>query len=154
MGVEVLKDSVNIYVQAQDIAGLTISGISATGTTFNGSDLTNTWHKGAYFLVAMASMNATATVRVQIQGKDSISGLYYTITSLSIDAVSVTTTGNLAQTICIYPAIATVAAAGGNITQAVGLPLPKTFRVQASLSFQASATANASNMTVSVNKIL
>ena len=151
-GVNTLVDEVNIFVQAQDITALIVS-VTVTGT-FNGEDIINYGlHKGGYFVIGMASMNATSTVRMNIQGKDAASGGYYTIASLSVDAVSVTTTGNLAQAILIYPAIASLGVNGANI-QTIGVPLPKVYRVQASITYQATSTVNGANFKVGVSKLL
>jgi len=151
-GVNTQIDEVNIFVAAQDLTALTITATSTS--TQNSSDITNYgMHKGGIFYVAFVSVLATSTIRINIQGKDPVSGGYLTLASLSIDGISVTTTGNAAQSILIYLGCATVAVNGSNVNLSVGIPLPKIFRVQASITVLATATS-AVAMTVGMSKIV
>lgn len=128
-GVNTLIDSLNFFVQSRDITVLTVTATATSTQT--GSDQVNTLHKGAIFNVAFTTISATCTVRIAIQGRDDVAGVYYTIASLSLDGI---TTGNLTSLsstnpIYVYPGIATTQYSG----QGVNTVLPQKFRAIASI---------------------
>ncbi len=137
MGVMQLIDSLNFYIETRDLPSAVFSVTATSTSTQTGSDQTNT-SPGALFHVSFVTVAATATVRVMIQAKDPVSGLYAVMASVSIDELSVTTTGNLNRLLYVYPGAGTP---GGTAT-AVGVPLSRIFRVQASITvINATATS-------------
>lgn len=144
-------DSANIFVENTDSTVLTVSG-SATGT-YTGSDFTNLQNRGARFYIAFTSIFATSTVRINIQNKDSMSGLYMTVATVSLDGL---TTGNkvTVNSALLYPGIlaASVSVAGET---PFGFPVSRVMRVIASITATASVSVGTGTfLTVNVDKIL
>jgi hypothetical protein len=136
-GVNTPVDELDFYLDTRDISGPVLNVTATSTQTVNGADLQNTG-PGAVFYVSFVSVVATATVRVNLQAKDPVSSLYFTIASLSVDGISVTTTGNPLQALYVMPGAAT-APTNGTLVQ---LPMPRTFRVQASITvINATATS-------------
>lgn len=141
-------DSANLYVENTDLSTAVLTVTATSTATKNGADQTNLLHTGGLFYVVFTSVVATSTVRVNVQGKDPISGNYITVASVSIDAVSVTTNGNASQAIYVY-----AGAVGGN-ANVFGVPLPRTYRVQASITVINATATSAVTMTIGQSKIL
>ena len=113
-------------------------GITASGatTTQTGADQTNYNHRGAIIVLDMTSVG-TGNVTLSVQGKDALSGKYYTIftgAAISTNSTNVYT---------IYPG----ATATANV--AVSYPLPRTWRVTVTAN-----NANATTYTVGASLIL
>ena len=113
-------------------------GITAAGatTTQTGADQTNYNHRGAIIVLDMTSVG-TGNVTLSVQGKDALSGKYYTIftgAAISTNSTNVYT---------IYPG----ATAAANV--AVSYPLPRTWRVTVTAN-----NANATTYTVGASLIL
>lgn len=100
-----------------DSAGLVT--LSAAGaSTVNGADQTNYNGRGAQIVVDITVATAM-TLTINIQGKDAISGKYYTI--LSSAAFATVSTNQLT----VYPGSAVTA----NVS--IPMPLPRIWRIQA-----------------------
>lgn len=100
-----------------DTAGLVTLSAQAAGTV-NGPDLVNYNGRGVQVVVDITVATAM-TLTINIQGKDAISGKYYTI--LSSAAYATVSTNQLT----VYPGAAVTA----NIS--VNQPMPRTWRIQA-----------------------
>lgn len=113
-------------------------GITASGatTTQTGADQTNYNHRGAIIVLDMTSVG-TGNVTLSVQGKDALSGKYYTIFTGS--AISTNST----NVYTIYPG----ATATANVS--VSYPLPRTWRVTVTAN-----NANATTYTVGASLIL
>src|SRR5947207_2497320 len=102
-------NSANIYVENTDFVtttgsvGSVLTVASATGT-YNGGDVTCFDHKGAIFYANFTSINATATVRFNVQYKDPLSLIYVNVANISMDAMSASAVGT-PQIIHIYPSL-------------------------------------------------
>lgn len=101
-------------LNTQSIVTLTAAG---AGTT-NSDDQTNLYGRGVVVFANISAKSGTIAVTVSVQGKDPVSGEYYTIlTSASLTATGFTT-------LTIYPG----ATATSNVSASE--PLPLTWRVQ------------------------
>lgn len=100
-----------------DTTGL-VTLSAATAGTFNGTDQINYNGRGIQVLVDVTAATAM-TLTINIQGKDAVSGKYYTILSSAALAAVASTQ------LTVYPDTTVVA----NV--AVSQPLPRTWRVQA-----------------------
>ena len=153
-GIVKASDSVDFFVQALDLPLTSIAvtatvalNILATATGTNNSlDQVVTLHKGAWFYLTVASISVnTATLAVQINGKNPQGGAYITLARLSLDGI---TNGNSssAMPIVVYSgatAPTQPAASGTNPisgVQGFSIPLPKVFQVQASLTITTTAS--------------
>lgn len=74
-------------------------------------------YKGIRVVIDITAVTATPAITVTIQGKDELSGKYYTL----LASAALATTGTTVLT--VYPGLATVA----NVT--IGMPLPLIWRV-------------------------
>jgi hypothetical protein len=148
MGMQQLADSLNFFIETRDYPNSVFTVAATSTSTQTGSDITNT-NNGAIFFVTLTSVVATATVRVMLEGKDPISSRYVTIASVSLDGLSVTTTGNATQVIYVYPGAVTPGGAG----QVFGVPLPRTFRMKASITVINATATSAVAMTVGMNPV-
>lgn len=159
MGMQQLADSLNFFVESETFLAptgsvgsvLTVTA-SATGT-YNGTDFTNTVHKGGVLFAAFTTIAATCTVRLNLQSKDPLSGLYLTIASLSIDGVTASnvTNGPL-YVMKVYPGIA--AAAGNTQEQHYNDVFSRTMRLQASITATASVGGAAVSFQTGLSKIV
>jgi hypothetical protein len=129
-----LSDSVEMYVQHQDATANIISVTATATTSLTSADQTNTFQKGAAFYVTVTSLTVnSATLGVNINGKDAVSGTYFPLARVSIDGI--TATGR--YTGIIYPGIGTTGLpTGANAANGI---LPAVFQVQASLTLTTSA---------------
>lgn len=98
-------------------AALVTLTAAGAGTT-NSDDQTNYYGKGAVLGINISAKSGTIAVTVAIQGKDFVSGQYYTICQ------SASLTSAAFSTLSTYPGQTTTA----NV--ACALPLPLTWRVQ------------------------
>lgn len=151
--ISTLVDELDFYADTRDVGAVLTVTATSTGTQ-NGVDTSNTG-TGALFYVAFTSVVATATVRVNIQAKDPVSGLYITFASLSLDNVSVTTTANALSALYVYPG---AFAAGGNAAGLGGIgvngvSMPRVFRVQASITVINATATSAVAMTVGMTRL-
>lgn len=101
----------------------------------NGTDQTNRFAKGIVFTVDMTAVTATGSIVFTLQGKDALSGKWYTILA-SAAVVAVETT-----TYTAFPAAPATANASANFQ------LPRTWRIIAT-------AANGVSMTYSVGGTL
>jgi hypothetical protein len=111
----------NVIGANVDLSLLTLAaagvGMVASPDQINGSQ------RGLKLAINTTAITGTApTLTVVIQGKDVLSGVYYTIATSAIIAA----TGTVV--IDVYPGIAAVA------NLAIGLPLPRTWRVTATVA--------------------
>jgi hypothetical protein len=103
--------------------GVVLITSAALTTNTNASDQTNTYYRGVVVFVTTGSFGSGAsTIVVTIEGKDSVSGNYYTILA------SASLTASTFTTLTIYPG---AVAASNSIANAL---LPKTWRVKATAS--------------------
>ena len=150
-GIVTLIDSINFFVQAQDVSTSVLSvSASATGT-YNGADIANTLHKGGTFFFAISTIAATCTVHLNVQAKDPVSNGYFTFANISLDGV---TTGNIGNySFQVYPGIITTTGSGLGVNDFHHNGIfPAIMRVQASITATASAGGAAFTMTTGLSK--
>lgn len=81
---------------------LTVLSSAARTATTNSSDIINYNWKGLHLITRVSALTATPSITVSIEGKDTLSGQYYTIlTSASITTVSV-------NVLKVYPGITAI----------------------------------------------
>lgn len=97
-------------------ADATLLASGSRTTTQNGADITNTKYRGIHVYLDMTVVG-TGSVTLTIQGKDSVSGGYYTI----LAGAAVIT--NVANVYRVYPGLTAAANAVANDV------LPRTFRI-------------------------
>lgn len=118
-----------LTLPALNVDGTALVSAARTETT-SSADLTNSWGKGICIVLDVTAV-ATSDVKVKIEGKDPVSGKYYTI----LESASVTTiTTNVYK---VYPALT---AATNLVANDI---VPKTFRITVT-------PANANSTTYSV----
>lgn len=148
--VATLIDSINFFVESQDITSsvLTVTA-SATGT-YTGSDITNTFHKGGIFFINFTTIGATCTCRFSLQGKDPVSGLYSVIATASFDGL---TTGNINSPfyLDVYPGVTDSAVTNGVRYTNI---FPRVMRIRASITCTASVGGAAVTLTTGLSKVL
>lgn len=104
---------------------------SATAQTVNGPDITNVWGTSAKFFINISvGTGASPTTTVTIQGKDPVSGTYYTIlastalagvtTKLLTIGPGITASANTAVSDFMPPVFRISVTYGGTITQITG----------------------------------
>jgi hypothetical protein len=129
-----LADRVEMYVQHQDSTANLISVTATATTSLSSSDQTNTVQKGAVFYVTVTSLTVnSATLGVNVNGKDAVSGSYFPVGRVSLDGI----VASGVYTAIIYPGIGTTGLPT-NAVAANGI-LPAIFQVQASLTLTTSA---------------
>jgi len=106
---------------------VTINGLSAQ--TVTSGDLTNHNHKGIQLGVNLTAISASTTMQVTIQGKDVVSGQYYTL----LQGASLASTGFVLMT--VYPGAPTTS----NVS--ISQVLPRTYRISVTVSGSGTATA-------------
>lgn len=131
-----LSDSVEMYVEHQDVSSSLIA-VSATATTsLTSSDVTNTVHKGVAFYITVSSLTVnTCTIGVNLKGKSAVTGGYFPLARVSIDGINAT--GSYSG--IIHPSInsAVGSPTGSSATNGV---VPATFQVQTSVTITTSAS--------------
>lgn len=101
-----------------NVAKTLLSSAARTADT-NSSDQTNYNARGAMFFVNVTATSATPSVTLNVQGKDPVSGNYFTIYT----SAAFTATGQFSYQ--VYPG----ASAAGALTGAAPLTIPRTWRV-------------------------
>lgn len=96
---------------------VTLLTSAARTTTQNGADTTNYNHRGLHVILDMTESASSPSVTLTVQGKDEISGKYYTILA---GAAVTTTTTNIYK---VYPGITAAANASASDI------LPRSFRI-------------------------
>jgi len=145
-----LADRVEMYVQHQDSSANILSATATAATSLTSSDQTNTVQKGAVFYVTVTSLTVnSATLGINVNGKDAVSGAYFPVGRVSIDGV----VASGLYTGIIYPGIGT-AGLPANANAANGV-LPATFQVQASLTITTTASMSGTlGVRMGMSKIL
>jgi len=129
-----LSDSVDLYVQHQDAVSNLIAVTATATTSLTSSDQINTVQKGAAFYVTVTSLTVnSATLGINVNGKDAVSGVYFPVGRVSIDGVA----ASGVYTAIIYPGIGTTGLPA-NAFAANGI-LPAIFQVQATLTLTTTA---------------
>ena len=95
---------------------VTLLASASRTTTQNGADTTNYHHRGLHVVLDMTTVG-TGSVTLTIQGKDSVSGAYYTILA---GAAVITNSTNVYK---VYPGLTAAANAAANDV------LPRSFRI-------------------------
>lgn len=95
----------------------TLFASAARTATVNGDDITNLGWRGAHIVIDVTAIDATPSVVFTVQGKDRVSGKYYTI----LASAAITGTGT--TVLRIYPDLT---AAANTVVNDV---LPECFRV-------------------------
>lgn len=108
----------------------TIFASAARTASANGPDLTNRFMKGAIIVIDTTVLTAGASIVYTVQGKDELSGKYYTI----LASAAVTATGTIE--LYIYPG----ATAAANL--AANHYLPRVWRVIITAADTKSVTAS------------
>lgn len=121
----------------EDVASSIVTVSGQVAGTVNGVTLTNWNQRGAQFGVNISQISGSTTLQITVQGFDVASGTWY---NLLVSTAFSATGFNL---LTIYPG-ATVTA---NVS--ISTPLPRTFRVIATV-----AGAGTANATVGVSKIV
>jgi len=117
-----------------NVDAIALLTLAAASTNQTGNDNTNPWGKGLTVVVDITAITgAGATMTVVIEGKDPVSGKYYTLlTSAALAAVATTV-------LRVDPRIP------GSANVTAQLPMPKTWRVRATIAGTTPAvTANVS----------
>jgi hypothetical protein len=143
-------DSADFFVENRDVA---IQTIVATATsTQTGADQKNTLQRGVILNPVFSTIAATCTVRFTVQGKDDISGLFYTVTSLSLDGI---TTGNVNTIMAGAPLVIHPNAPATPVTgTGVAAVLPAKFRVITSITATASQGGALVSLSVNASKVV
>jgi hypothetical protein len=100
---------------------LTLLASAARTATTNTADQTNVNGRGLAIYLAITAASGTGGLTPVIQGKDPVSGNYFTLATMGS---AVTTTGN--KSYMFYPG----AASAGSLQNGVQQVLPRTWRVQ------------------------
>jgi len=109
---------INDVSAGHQIAVAAVTALAAAGAgTVNGSDQSNTNARGLHLVIDITAITGTPTLTVTIQGKDAVSGKYYTILASAALAAVATTV------LRVYPGLA----AAANL--AVNDVLPRDWRV-------------------------
>ena len=98
--IQTAVDSADFFVQAQDALTAIIATQSATAgaSSPQSADISNRLHRGVAFYITVASVTVnTATLAVNLLGKNAVDGLYYQVGRVSLDGI--VTTGNFAVAI-------------------------------------------------------
>lgn len=134
-------DSADFFVQHRDSTALVLNPGTTAGGTNNSADQATTLHKGVALYVAIASMTVnTATLAVNINGKNAVDGLYYPVARCSLDGLTNGSGGNFG--IEIYPGMVSNDIASNvppAFAQRQGVT-PAVFQVQASLTVTTTAS--------------
>lgn len=155
-GIVTVIDSANLYIENQNYVNssgsvascLTVTA-SATGT-YNGLDISAKGERGVRFFVNFTTIAATCTVRLALQSKDPLSGLYITGATASFDGLSTGNVGTL-YSLNAYPGLN--AAVSGTETNANEC-ISETFRVIASITATASAGGAAVTFSTGAVKLI
>lgn len=113
-----------------EIETKTIFSSAARTASANGSDIANRFMKGAVIVIDTTVLTAGASIVYTVQGKDELSGKYYTI----LASAAVTATGTVQ--LYIYPG----ATAAANV--AANMYLPRVWRVIITAADAKSVTAS------------
>lgn len=97
----------------------TVLASAARTATVQSADFTNYNGRGLHLVIAVSAVTATPSVVFTIQGKDAVSGLYYTV----LTSAAITATGT--TVLKVYPGITASANASASDI------LPRTWRVDA-----------------------
>lgn len=93
--VQTQVDSADFFVQHQDLPSSLIATVTATNgsaTSPVSADQANRVHKGLLCFVAISSVTVnTATLAVNVNAKDPISGAYVQVGRVSLDGITTTT---------------------------------------------------------------
>lgn len=154
--VSTLIDSANLYIENADYvnssgsaaSALTVTA-SATGT-YNGTDITVLSHRGLLVFVNFATINATCTVRIAVQKKDPLSGLYITGATASFDGLSSGNVGTL-YAMHVYPGL-NAAVVGTEVNANEGIS--RVNRIIASITATASGGSAAVSFTTGLTKLI
>lgn len=111
-----ISDGINVQVRTGNVDNIVVHALAAHTTTQTSSDHNNNNHRGAFFVLVVTSAG-TGSITLSVQGKDPVSGNYFTL----LTGAAVTT--NSTNLYTVYPG-ATVAA-----NAAVSIPVPHTWRV-------------------------
>lgn len=103
--------------------GISLLALAAANASSNGADQSNLYSRGVTVVVDITAISgAGATLVVTIEGKDPVSGKYYTIlASVGLTAIGTTV-------LKVYPDLT----AAANV--AINAPLPKTWRVKTTIT--------------------
>jgi hypothetical protein len=98
-------------------ADITLFASAARTATANGSDINNLRFRGAHIVIDVTAASATPSVVFTVQGKDAVSGKYYTI----LASAAITGTGT--TTLRVFPGATAAANTVANDF------LPRTWRI-------------------------
>jgi len=132
----VLYNGTNMDRKRGNLDNITILTVAAQTTSQNGADQTNYNARGAKVYLNMTNVG-TGSVTLTIQGKDPVSGSYYTLLT---GAAVVTNSFNVYE---VYPGVAVTTNVSASTT------LPRTWRVITTAN-----NANATTYTCSVSYVL
>lgn len=159
MGVETAIDSVGLFVEngpqqgvSATLAAALVMATATSTQTVNGADQTLTRQTGCVFWVnVVGSVRATTSVKILIQAKNELTGAYIVLTSLSLASIDTTNDGAaFSQQIWVAKGVT----ATGGIVNVYPNPLPRVYRVQASITVQATSTLGAVRLEVGQSKLL
>jgi hypothetical protein len=102
--------------EALTVEGTALASAARTASV-DSSDLTNGFGKGLHLVIDVTAVAATPSITVTIQGKDALSGKYYTI----LASAAITATGT--TVLKVHPGLTAAANAAANDL------LPRTWRV-------------------------
>ena len=153
MGMQTLIDSADFFVQSRDIGTPALLNVTATATGTNVSaDQQNTLQKGVCLYVNLTSVAATATLGINLQGKDPVSGNYALIARASLDAQATLAAASTSM-VQVYPGLTTQASLSGG-SAVLNAVLPMTWRIAVSITAIASGGGANVGYTVGQSRIL
>ena len=115
------------YSQAGNLMGVLLPSAARTATQTTSADITNLQWRGGHFIITFSSLTS-GTFTPVVEGKDSVTGNYYTI----LTGTAITASGT--TILKVYPGIAPIA--GGASSDL----LPKTFRFKMTATGSPNAT--------------
>lgn len=105
-------------LQRNNVAGTALASAARTATT-NSADLVNYNGRGVVVVLDVTAFAATPTITLTVEGKDPVSGGYYTILS----GAAINVAGTSRNVYVVYPGVTETA----NVD--ASHPLPRTFRI-------------------------
>jgi hypothetical protein len=147
--VQTAIDSLNFFVESRNAGNIIVGQSTAGALSPTSLDQVNTDQHGAMFFITVSSISVnTATLALNINAKDVQSGTYFPYVRVSVD--SVTNTGPSQELVLMYVGAVVQAGIVNSNVQAIGMPVPGTFQVVASLTITTTASQTGS-LTYSVD---
>jgi hypothetical protein len=145
--VQTAIDSLNFFVESRNAGNIIVGQSTAGALSPTSLDQINTDQKGAMFFATFSSVSVnTATLALNINAKDAQSGTYFPYIRASMDGTS--SIPGQWMAVVYAGAVATTVVNTNVLT--IGMPIPGTFQVVASLTITTTASQTGS-LTYSVD---